>query len=148
MAFNLHHELSDPTDQGWVNDDSGKLGIHWTEHKSALEGILEFVTCSGGKSECGTNQCGCVVVTLPSTDLCLCKSCKNSNKDTNIDIENMLDEDICDSNDEYNKDWYDSDEEGCKLFLDKRVNHEKRIMTKAKNTIKYVSEKLKLLIHL
>ena len=31
MAFNLHHELSDPTDQGWVNDDSGKLEIHWTE---------------------------------------------------------------------------------------------------------------------
>ena len=132
MAFNLHHELSDPTDQGWVNDDSGKLEIHWTEHKSAPEGILEFVTCSCGKSECGTNQCGCVVVNLPCTDLCLCKSCKNSNKDTNIEVEDMLDDDICDSNDEYNKDGYGSDEKGCKLFLDKRVNHEKRIMTKAK----------------
>ena len=31
MALNLHHELSDPTDHGWVNDDNGKLGIHWTE---------------------------------------------------------------------------------------------------------------------
>ena len=44
----------------------------------------------------------------------------------------MLDDGICDSNDEYNKDGYGSDEKGCKLFLDKRVNHEKRIMTKAK----------------
>ena len=28
MALNLHHELSDPTDHGCVNDDSGRLGIH------------------------------------------------------------------------------------------------------------------------
>ena len=93
---------------------------------------MEFVTCSCSKSECRTNQCDCVVVNLPCTDLCLCKSCKNSNKDTNIEVEDMLDDDICDSNDEYNKDGYGSDEKGCKLFLDKRVNHEKRIMTKAK----------------
>ena len=30
MALNLHHELSDPTDHGWVKDDNERLGIHWT----------------------------------------------------------------------------------------------------------------------
>ena len=50
----------------------------------------------------------------------MCKSCKNSNKDTNIDIEDMFDEDVYYSNDEYNEDGYDSDEEenGGKLFPD------------------------------
>ena len=119
-ALNLHHELSDPTDHGWVNDDNGRLGIHWTECKPAPEAILEFVTCSCRKSECGTNQCGCVFVNLRCIDLCLCKSCKNSNKDTNIDIEDIFDGDVYDSNDEYNEDRYDSDEEenGGKLFPD------------------------------
>ena len=56
MALNLHHELSDPTDHCWINDDNGRLGIHWTECKPAPEAILEFVTCSCRKSECGTNQ--------------------------------------------------------------------------------------------
>ena len=46
MALNLHQELS---------DDNGRLGIHWTEYKPAPEAILEFVTCSCRKSECGTN---------------------------------------------------------------------------------------------
>ena len=86
MALNPHHELSDPTDHGWVNDDNGRSGMHWTECKPAPEAILEFVTRSCCKSECGTNQCGSVFVNLPCTDLCLCKSCKNSNKATNIDI--------------------------------------------------------------
>ena len=120
MVLNLHHELSNPTDHGWVNDDNGRLGIHWIECKPVLEAVLEFVTCSCRKSECGANQCGCVFVSLPCTDLCLCKSCKNSNKGTNIDIEDMFDEDIYDSNDEYSEDGYGSDEEenGGKLFSD------------------------------
>ena len=72
------------------------------------------------QSECRTNQCGCTFVNLPWTDLCSFKSCKNSNKDTNIDIEDMFDEDVYYSNDEYNEDGYDSDEEenGGKLFSD------------------------------
>ena len=31
MALNPHHELFDPTDHGWVNDDNGRSGMHWTE---------------------------------------------------------------------------------------------------------------------
>ena len=134
MALNLHHELSDSTDHGWVNDDNGRLGIHLTEYKPAPEAILEFVKCSCRKSECGTNPCGCVFVNLPCTDLYLCKSCKNSNKGTNIDIEDMCDEDVYDSNDECSEDGYDSDEEenGGNCFQTMRVNHEKKIMTKDK----------------
>ena len=52
MALNLHCELSDPTDYGWVNDDNRSLGIHWTECKPAPEALLEFLTCSCCKSEC------------------------------------------------------------------------------------------------
>ena len=100
--------------------DNGRLGIHRTECKPTPEAILKFITCSCRKSESETNQCGCVFVNLPCTDLCLCKSCKNSNKDTNIDIEDMFDEDVYDSNNEYNEDGYGSDEEenGGKLFSD------------------------------
>ena len=120
MALNLHHELSDPNDHGWVNDDNERLGIHWTECKPAPEAIWKFVTRSCRKSECGTNQCGCVFVNLPCIDLCLFKSCKNSNKDTNIDIEDIFDEGVYDTNDENNEDGFDSDEEenGDKLFSD------------------------------
>ena len=50
MALNLHHELSDPTDHGWLNDDNGRLEIHWAECKPAPEAILQFVTCSCCKS--------------------------------------------------------------------------------------------------
>ena len=66
----------------------------------------------------------------------MCKSCKNSNKDTNIDIEDVFGEDVYDSNDEYNEYGYDSDEEenGGKLFQTMRVSHEKKIMTKAKRS--------------
>ena len=48
----------------------------------------------------------------------------------------MLGEDVYDSNDEYNEGGYDSDEEenGGKLFQTMRVNHEKKIMTKAKRS--------------
>ena len=46
----------------------------------------------------------------------MCKSCKNSNKDTNIDTEDMFDEDVYDCNDEYNEHGYDSDDG--KLFSD------------------------------
>ena len=118
MALNLHQELSDPADHGWINDDNERLGIHWTECEPAPEAILEFVTCSCRKSECRTNRCGCVFVNLRCTDLCLCKSCKNSSKDTNIDIEDMFDGDVYE--DEYNEDGYDSDEEknGGTLFPD------------------------------
>ena len=63
---------------------------------------MEIVTRSCRKSECGTNQCGCVFVNLPCIDLCLFKSCKNSNKDTNIDIEDIFDEGVYDTNDENN----------------------------------------------
>ena len=46
----------------------------------------------------------------------------------------MFGEDVYDINDEYNEDGYNSDEEenGGKLFQTMRVNHEKKIMTKAK----------------
>ena len=116
----VKYELSFPTYHGWVNDDNGRLGIHWTESKPALEAILEFVTCSCRKSECGTNQCGCVFVNIPCTGLCLRKSFRNSSKDTNIDIEDRFHEDVYDSNDEYSEGGYDSDEEenGGKLFSD------------------------------
>ena len=52
--------------------------------------------------------------------MCLCKSCKNSNKDTNTHIKDMLDDDVYDSHDEYSEDEYDSDDEenSGKLFLD------------------------------
>ena len=119
MALNLRHELSDPTDHGWVNDNNGSLGIHWKQCKPVPEVILEFVTCSCRKSECRTNQCGCVSVNLPCIDLCLCKSCKNSNKDTNIDTEDIFDDNVYDNYDEYRENGYNSDEEenGDKLFL-------------------------------
>ena len=100
IALNLHLELSDATDYSWVNDDNGRLGVHWTDCKPAQG--LEFVTCSCHNSECGTNQCSGVFVNLPFTDLCLCRRCKNSNKDTNIDIEDMFDEGVYDDDDEYN----------------------------------------------
>ena len=115
MALRLHHEF-DPIDHGWVNDN-GILGIHLKECKPAPEAILEFVTCSCCKSECVTNQCGFVNL---CKDICLCKSCKNSNKDTNTHIKDMFDDDVYDSHDEYSEDEYDSDDEenSGKLFLD------------------------------
>ena len=81
---------------------------------------MVFIACSCHKSECVTNHCGCKFVNLPWTDLCSFKSRKNSNKDTNIDIEDMFDEDVYYSNGEYIEDGYDSDEKenGGKLFSD------------------------------
>ena len=52
MALNLHHELSDPTDHGWVNVGNGHLGIHWTECKPVLEVTLGFVTCIAPNKNC------------------------------------------------------------------------------------------------
>ena len=130
MALNL--QLCDPTDHGWVNDDNGRFGIHWTECKPVLEAILEFVTCSCHKSKCGTNQCGCVFINLPCTNLCLCKSCKNSNKDTNIDIEDMFDEDFYDSNDMKMGMTVMEKKMMENCFQMMRITHEKKIMTKAK----------------
>ena len=113
----VKYELSFPTYHGWVNDDNGMLGIHWTESKPALAAILEFVTGSCRKSESGTNKCGCVFVNIPCTGLCLRKSFGNSNKDTNIDIEDRFHKDVYDSNDEYSEGGYD-EENGGKLFSD------------------------------
>ena len=130
ITLNLHHELSDQTDHVWVNDDNGSLGIHWADCKP-----VEFVTCS-------SQNVGHVVGSLLiyHAHICLCKSCKNSNKDTNTDIEDTFDDDVYDSHDEYNEDEYESGEEenGGKLFLDVRMSHEKKIMTKAKGNKKFL----------
>ena len=52
-----------------------------------------------------------MVVLILYAQFCVCVSCKNSNKDINTDIENMFDNHVYDSHDEYSDDGYDSDDE-------------------------------------
>ena len=59
------------------------------------------------KNQCETNQCGCTSVSLPCTDLCSCKNCKNLD-DALVDIEDMFDDD--EFFDNSSDDNYDSSE--------------------------------------
>ena len=76
--------------------------------------------------------------------ICLCKSCKNSNKDTNIDIEDMFDDDIYNNHGEYWEDGFDTNEEE-NIFRRWGWTMRRKLWLKLK-AIKNVTEKLKLLI--
>ena len=84
------------------------------DKKTALEKVLEFVTCYCKKSRCETNKCLCFSLNIKWTNLWNCKSCSNVYTDEDVEI---TEEDDDNENFDADDDWDDMiDDEG--NFLD------------------------------
>ena len=75
-SLESHHEIPSPAENGWkiVNE---QLKIDWNDLPSALDALLELLSCSCNK-ECANNRCSCFNIGLPCTDVCNCTDvCEN-----------------------------------------------------------------------
>ena len=63
--------LPNPMNHGWLKEENGSFAVRWITTRPSPKSMLEFISYSGRKSKCQTNQCNCFAFNLPCTDWCL-----------------------------------------------------------------------------
>ena len=99
-ALEIEPDMPDPDGHGWELVD-GCLNVHWMDNEPAPNEILELVVCECRRQKCA-DECQCLQLQIPCTDICKCKSeCNNQNMTETVDFDETCDEDVSD---------YDSDQ--------------------------------------
>ena len=75
-ALEANQEIPDADQHGWDAVD-GTYKVHWMDNQTAPDEILELVVCDFKKGKY-TEQCRCVLLQIPCTDIWKCKGeCQN-----------------------------------------------------------------------
>ena len=94
----LHcRQVPSPVRQGWVEED-GNLSIKWMSGEPAPAVLLEFLSCSCGRS-CKLPTCTCLANGLKCTDMCRLRDCNNRAEDEDI-LDDECSNDVEDDDDD------------------------------------------------